>query len=119
MSPECQDLLRTLADTTARLDRLEREDGIEIGPALRERGCAIDAIRGWAAREGEAGRPASAEVQAALASHRDQGVQILIRRVRARETARVNLMRVSRELQLLRGLKHCQAGDAVALNCRG
>lgn len=119
MSSKCQELLQSLAHTTARLARLEREDTRQLGPALAERSRAIEAIRRWIAAELDASRPVGPEFVAQLTSDLEKGKQVLVRRVMAREMTRGDLMRVGRELQMLRKLRSPSACKPVSLNCRG
>ena len=119
MSPACQELLQSLAHTTARLARIEREDPGQMGAALTERSRAIQAIRRWIAAELDASRPVSPELMAQLTSDLEKGKQVLLRRVMTREITRGDLMRVGRELQMLRHLQGSSARKPVSLNCRG
>jgi len=119
MSPECQELLQSLAHTTACLSRLEREDPRQLGQALTERSRAIEAIRRWIAAEHSASRPVGAELAAQITLDLQKGTQVLLRRVLAREITRGDLMSVGRELQMLRHLQGSPARRPVSLNCRG
>ncbi len=119
MSFECQELLQSLVHTTACLARVEREDLSEMGAALAERSRAIEALRRWIAAELDASRPVSPELMSQLTSDLEKGRQILLRRTMAREIIRGDLMRVGRELQMLRNLQNPSACKPVSLNCRG
>ncbi len=119
MPPECQELLQSLAHTTALLARLQREDPRQVGPALAERARAIDAVRRWMAAELVASRPLGAELAAQLTSDLENGTRILLRRVLAREVTRGDLRSVDRELRMLRNLQDSSARKPVSLNCRG
>jgi len=119
MSPEGQELLQSLAHTTARLARLEWEDPRQLAPALVERSRAIDAIRRWIAAEVGASRPVGAELAAQITLDLEKGKQVLLRRVLAREITRGDLMSVGRELQMLRNLQDSSTRKPVSLNCRG
>jgi hypothetical protein len=99
--------------------RIEREDPSEIGAALAERSRAIEAIRRWIAAEIGSARPVSPEVMARLTSDLETGKQVLLRRVMAREITRADLLRVGRELQMLRHLRDSSARQPVSLNCCG
>jgi hypothetical protein len=119
MPPEYQELLQSLAHTTARLARLQRDDPRQVGPALEERARAIDAVRRWMAAEPVASRPLGAELAAQLTSDLENGTQILLRRVMAREVTRGDLRSVDRELRMLRNLQDSSPSKPVSLNCRG
>jgi hypothetical protein len=119
MSPECQELLQSLAHTTAWLARIEREDPGQMGAALTERSRAIQAIRRWIAAERDASRSVGPDLVAQLISDLEKGKQVLLRRVMAREITRGDLMRVGGELQMLRHLQCSSVRTPVSLNCRG
>jgi hypothetical protein len=119
MSPECEELLQSLAHTTARLARVEREDPRQLEPALAERSRAISAIRRWIAVELGAAQPLGTELVAQLTSDLEKGTRVLLGMALAREGTRGDLMRVGREIRVLRNLQDSSTRKPSSLNCRG
>jgi hypothetical protein len=101
---ECHALLQSLADTTARLAALDGANAMQVERALTERARAIEAIASWMAAERRASRPVSPELAEPLAHDLESGAQILVRLAMDRDSTRLGLTRLSRELQMLRGL---------------
>jgi len=119
LTPEIQELIQSLAHTTASLARAEREAPDSMARALTERARAIDAVRVWlAARPGDA-RSGGEELARQLAQELETGRQILLRLTLAREVTRSERMSLDRELQVLNGIRGLGAKPPVALSCRG
>jgi len=119
VTPECQQLVQSLGRATARLAGLPPRDAVEVQQAFEERQRAIAAIAGWIAAEREAPRPISPELAGHLIGDLDKGTGILVRMAITRETARLNLAKLGRELQILRGLKNSSAPKTSTIDCQG
>lgn len=116
---EMQELIQSLAHTTARLARAEREEQLEIQQALTERARAITAISRWIAAQPEAAQGASPYLVGQLAQELENGRQVLVRLALAREAMRNDHIALDRELQVLRGIQGLCARGPVSFSCRG
>ncbi len=74
--------------------------------AVEERARAIEAVGGWIAAELEASRPVSPQLAIHLTRDLELGAGILVRMAIDRETTRLDLAKLGRELQILRGLNN-------------
>jgi len=119
LTPECQQLVQSLERATARLADLPARDAVEAPQAFEERRQAIAAIAGWIAAEREASRPISPELAGHLIGDLDKGTGILVRMAISREAARLDLAKLVRELQVLRGLKNSSAPKTSTIDCQG
>jgi len=119
LTPECQQLVQSLERATARLADLPARDAVEAPQAFEERRQAIAAIAGWIAAEREASRPIGPELAGHLIGDLDKGTGILVRMAISREAARLDLAKLVRELQILRGLKNSSAPKTSTIDCQG
>jgi len=115
LTPECQQLLRSLERATAGLAR----EAATTQEAFEERERAIRAIAGWIAAEHDASRPVSPELAQFLTRDLDQGAGILERITASRETSRRYLAKLGRELQVLRGLNNSSTTKPGTIDYQG
>jgi hypothetical protein len=119
LTPECQELLGSLENATARLASLDRTDMDQVQAALAERARAIDAVQGWIAAEQQALRPVSPELGGHLTRDFEAGAAILVRLALDRDAARLDLMALNRAQLMLRGLGGPAPVGPTAIDCRG
>jgi hypothetical protein len=119
LTSECQQLLRSLERATARLADLRPQDAVEVQQAVEERERAIAAIVGWIAAEHEASRPVSPELANHLTRDLELGAGILVRMAIDRETTRLDLAKLGRELQMLRGLNNSSTAKPSTIDYQG
>lgn len=119
MTPECQQLLRSLERTTSHLADLGPRDTANVQQAVEERERAIAAIAGWIAAEHEASRPVSPELANHLTRDLELGAGILVRMAVDREAARLDLAKLGRELQMLRGLNNSNTAKPSTIDYQG
>jgi hypothetical protein len=115
----CQQLLRSLEQATARLASLDRNDTDQVQGALAERGRAIDAVQGWIAAERLALRPVRPEIAGQLTRDLEAGAGILVRLALDRDATRLDLMTLNRAQQVLRGPGDGSPSRPTAIDCRG
>ena len=104
MPPQCQQLLQSLEQATARLAGQHPGNVEQIRQALEERSLAIDAISGWIAAAGEALRPHSLELANHLVRDLEKGAEVQVRLALDREAVRLDLANLGRERHLLQRL---------------
>ena len=119
MPPECQQLLRSLEQATARLADLHPQDVGEVQHALAERSRAIDAMAGWIAAEGQASRRPSPELAGHLDRDLEIGAEILVRLALDREATRLDLAKLGRERQILRSLSNTGTRKPTTIDQQG
>lgn len=119
MTTDCQQLLRSLEQATFKLAELHPPEAAEVQQALEERERAIEAIAGWVAAEQKASRPVSPEVAHHLANDLEMGAGILVRLAIDRESTRVDMAKLGRELQILRGLNNSKTPKPNTIDYQG
>jgi hypothetical protein len=96
--------VRSLERATAGLADLRPRDEAEIQQAFEERDRAIEALAGWIASEDKASRPVSPELANHLTRDLELGAGILVRMAIGREATRLDLAKLGRQMQIMRGL---------------
>jgi hypothetical protein len=119
LTPECQQLLRSLERATAGLADLHPREAATTQETFEERERAIKAIAGWIAAEHEASRPVSPELAQYLTRDLEQGDGILARITADRENTRLYLAKLGRELQVLRGLNNSSTTKPSTIDYQG
>jgi hypothetical protein len=119
LTPECQQLYRSLERATSRLADLRLRGAAEVQQAVGERERAIAAMAGWIAAERQALRPVSPELVNQLTRDLELGAGILVRMAVDRETTRLNLAKLGRELQMLRGLNNSSTAKPCTIDYQG
>jgi hypothetical protein len=111
--------LQSLERTTSRLADLLPREAAEVQRAVAERERAIAAIAGWIAAEREASRPVSPELVNHLNRNLELGAGILVRMAIDREATRLDLAKLGRELQMLRGLNNSSKKNTSTIDLQG
>lgn len=111
--------MRSLERSTAGLADLRPRDKAEIQQAFEERDRAIEAIAGWIAAEHKASRPASPELANHLTRDLELGAGIMVRMAIGREATRLDLAKLGRKLQMLRGLSNSSQIKRNTIDCQG
>jgi hypothetical protein len=119
LAPECHELLRALDRATARLAGISRHIAGEVEHALAERLHAIEALTEWIRAEQQASHPVSPEVVDHLTRNIETGARILVRLALDRDATRIDLMALSHELQMLRGLSGPTTAKPTTIDCQG
>ena len=119
MTPECQQLLEALECATSRLADPGARDAAEVQEGFEKRGRAIEDIAAWIAAEREASRPISPELGNHLIRNLDAGNEILVRMAIEREATRLDLARLGREQQMLRGLNNSSITKPNTIDYQG
>jgi hypothetical protein len=110
--------LESLDRATTRLGIVDRCDVEQVDSALSGRAHAIDAITAWVAAEHRSSRLVNPEVAGRLTKDLETGADFVLRLALDRETGRLDLVRLGRQLHMLRSLAEPNR-KPNALDCLG
>ena len=116
---ECEDLLDSLKQATARLAGLDPSDSGEIADALSIRSRALDGLMVWLGGWVPPSQPAVQELAARLNQSLETGAGTLVRLTLAREATRVSLAGLNRDLHVLRSLVNVRSPRSLEVDCQG
>lgn len=116
---ECEALLDSLKQATARLAGLDPTDSGAIAHALSLRSRTLDGMMVWLGGWVPPSQLAVQELAVRLHQSLEGGAQTLLRLTLAREANRVSLAGLNRELQILRSLGNTPFPKSVEVDCQG